>query len=172
MAPGFALEGVAFVALNEIRYRTWFDLTWSLAAGDQPLFQLNYLPRNIYALFFRAPALNSASFPILHPRAAGQALTFLSPAFLLALRPDFRKIIPFLVLAGVLIAMLPNLFFVYDGAPQVGARHFVSVFPLLLVLMAMGMPRRPDQLTKILIVASVVLVGFTVWHAQVWGFVG
>ncbi|HUO05308.1 MAG TPA: hypothetical protein VMU16_08940 [Candidatus Binataceae bacterium] len=175
MLPGFAFAAAIYIAMNEVRFGGWYDMTWSIAAGGQPtsqLFQLYYLPRNLFALFFRAPGLDAGRFPILHPIEAGQAITFLSPAFLLALKPDFRKTAPLLILIAALLAAAPSLFFIYDGVPQVGARHFVPTFPFLLVLMAMGMPRRADQFTKILITASLALVTFTVWHVQVWGFAG
>ena len=39
-------------------------------------------------------------------------------------------------------------------------------------MMAMGMPRKTDQLTKILICVSIFLVAFGVWHVHIWGLAG
>ena len=44
-------------------------------------------------------------------------------------------------------------------------------YPLaVLVMMALGMRRRTDQLAKILIVTSIVLVSFGIWHVRMYGF--
>jgi hypothetical protein len=78
MAPGFAMAGVAFVGFNEIRYGSFFD-TGILAFGPKvPRLGLQYLPGNLYTIFFIAPQMDT-TFPYLHPIGMGQALTFTSP---------------------------------------------------------------------------------------------
>lgn len=169
MTPGIALSGIVLVTLNEVRYRDLFDITLLLMAGNQPLFATEYFPSNIKTLLYLAPNFNDA-FPYMHPQFAGQALTFTSPAFVLALRPGFRKITSILLGIGALLAIIPSLFFLWNGSAQVGTRHYLHSFPFLLVLMALGVPRRADWLTRTLIVISLTLVSFTVWHMREWGF--
>ena len=53
-----------------------------------------------------------------------------------------------------------------SGFAQFGTRYYLQIYPLLLVLMALGMKRRVDQMSKILIVASVALVVFGVWQIR------
>ncbi|MGH7814720.1 MAG: hypothetical protein ACREQI_12050 [Candidatus Binataceae bacterium] len=175
LVPGFALSGVVFVGMNELRYHSWFDRSLALIAvgiiGNAPLFSTRYFTSNLNTLLFLAPSLNH-KFPYLHPRSAGQAITFTSPAFILALRASLREMDTLLIWGGVLIAMLPSLFFVWNGMVQVGVRHYLHGYPFLLVLMALGMKRHTDQLAIILIVVSFALVAFTVWHVQIWGLTG
>jgi len=62
------------------------------------------------------------------------------------------------------------LFFNNNGGAQFGTRHYIHSFPFLLVLMAKGLPGYVDQLTKILILASVGFIGLGVFHLRLWGF--
>ncbi len=57
-----------------------------------------------------------------------------------------------------------------NGFVQLGTRYYTEVYPLLLVLIALGVPPRVDQLTRILIVASMVLVAFGIWQVRTIGF--
>src|SRR5260370_40710065 len=99
----------------------------------------------------------------------GQALVLTSPAFLLALRPSFRKIQTALVGMAALIAMGPSLFYFTNGFAQFGTRHYLHTFPFLLVLMAMGVRHRADQMTRILIGFSILLIAYVIWHAANYG---
>jgi hypothetical protein len=109
-------------------------------------------------------------FPFFHPTIGGQSILLTSPAFILALRPSFRRLTPVLIGLAALIGMTPVMLFFGSGASQFGARHFVQIYPFLLVLLAMGVPRRVDQLTRILIGASILFVGYGIWHIRVFGF--
>lgn len=169
MAPGFAMAAVVFMGLNLLRYHYWFDVGEAILAEGRPLFRFNYFYDDFYTLVFLPPGLDD-KFPYIHPQGGGLALTLLSPAFVLALRPDFRKMTNLVVGLGALISMLTSLFFLWTGYLQVGTRHYIHAFPFLLVLMAFGIRRNADQLTKIMIAVSVVLCSFTVWHMRMWGF--
>jgi hypothetical protein len=48
----------------------------------------------------------------------------------------------------------------------------VQVYAFLLTLIALGAPRKLDQLTKILIVVSIVLVVFFTWQVRWYGWGG
>jgi hypothetical protein len=170
MVPGFAAVGVVFIGLNELRYHTFFD-TGILAFGtkDVPRFGLRFLPVNLYTIFFMAPVLDGR-FPYLHPQGMGQGLTLTSPAFVLALRADWRRHITALMWLAVLLSSAAELFWYTNGFEQFGTRLYIQAFPFLLTLMALGTGRRADQLTKILVGSSIVLVGFGVWHIQWYGW--
>ncbi len=169
MAPGFALAGIVYIGLNEARFNSVFDLGQFLYTPGTPTFAVMFLPQNLYTLLFMAPVLDN-TFPFIHPNQTGQALTFTSPAFVLALRAKLTDITPALLLVGALLAMMPSLFFNNTGTAQFGTRHYIHSFPFLLVLMAKGLPGGVDQLTKILIVTSMVLIGAGVLQIRVWGF--
>ena len=172
MIPGFLAVGVVFVGLNEARFHSFFD-QGVLITGPKnaPAFSLRYLPGNLYTVLFMAPTVND-TFPYIHPVFSGQALTLTSPAFVLALRPSFKRLtVSMMGLAAVLVS-IPSLLCYANGFAQFGTRHYIPAFPFLLVMMAIGMPRRTDQLTKILICVSIFLVAFGVWQIHVWGLNG
>jgi hypothetical protein len=167
--PGFALAGVIYVALNEARFHSVFDLGQFLYTPNIPTFAVAFLPQNLDTLLFMQPKIN-IRFPYVHPSPSGQALSFTSPAFVLALRASLANVTPLLLLIGALLAMGPSLFFNNNGGAQFGTRHYIHSFPFLLVLMAKGLPGYVDQLTKILILASVGFIGLGVFHLRLWGF--
>jgi hypothetical protein len=170
MAPGFALVGVVFVGLNEARYQSFFDLGIALTGPKHaPAFAAHYLPGNLYTVFFMAPTVDGR-FPYIHPIFVGQALTLTSPAFVLALRASFRRVVPVLMGLAAIVVSIPSLLCYANGFAQFGTRHYLQAFPFLLVMMAVGTHRRADQLTRILIITSVILIAFGVWHIRLYGF--
>ncbi len=173
IAPAFLAVGVFFVWLNEVRYNSFFDqgLEYIPNVPHGHWSGIQYLPGNLYTLLFMAPKVDG-TFPYLHPVFAGQALTLTSPGFVLALRPSFKRLeVAAMGLCAVLIS-IPSLVHSTNGFSQFGARFYIQAYPFLLAMMAMGMPRRTDQLCKILICISIFLIAFGVWHIHVWGLTG
>jgi hypothetical protein len=170
MAPGFTMAAVVYVGLNEVRYHSLFDQGAFLfvPAGTQ-FFGVRYIPGNVAILLFSAPAVDER-FPYFHPTIGGQSILLTSPAFLLALRPSFRRLTPTLLAIATLIGMTPVMLFFGSGASQFGARHYVQIYPFLLVLMAMGVPRRVDQFTRILIGVSIFFIAYGIWHIRIYNF--
>ncbi len=172
MLGGYVLATAIFVGLNEARYQSLFDRgVFLFAPKGTVLFGLRYLPGNIYTLLFMAPKLTS-HFPYIRPRFVGQSLVTTSPGFILALRPSFRRLMPCLMGVAALIAMTPSLFYFTNGFAQFGTRHYLHAFPFLLVMMALGLRRRADQLTRILVASSVVLIAYGVWCTATYGLAG
>ncbi|MGH7780319.1 MAG: hypothetical protein ACREQR_10880 [Candidatus Binataceae bacterium] len=172
MIPGYLAVGVIFVGLNEARFNSFFDQGVMLTGPkNAPVFALRYLPGNLYTVLFMAPTINS-NFPYIHPVFSGQAVALTSPAFVLAFRASFKRLtVAMMWLAAVLVS-IPSLLCYANGFAQFGTRHYIPAFPFLLVMMAIGMPRRTDQLTKILISVSIFLVAFGVWQIHIWGLSG
>lgn len=179
MLPAFAGAALVYVAYNEVRFGAPNDVAlWIWYAQDQYRFSrpggpfaLHDLPFNLYTLLFMAPGY-SDKFPWIHPEFMGQALILTSPAFVLALRPSFLKPIPALVLAAAALSSGPSLLVYASGFAQLGPRYYVQVYPFLLTLIALGAPRKLDQLTKILIVVSIVFVVFFTWQVRWYGWGG
>lgn len=180
LAPGFAMAGLVYVTFNETRFGTVFDIglwLWYQYDGEglkshpgtAGPFRLANLPSNIYTLFFMAPNFTS-EFPYIHPQGAGQAMLLTSPAFVLALRSNFRRPIPLLLLLGCILTEIGVLTYYVNGFTQFGTRYYIQIYPFLIVLIALGMSHVPDQFTKILILASVVIVSYGIWHIQMYGF--
>jgi hypothetical protein len=177
---GFAIAVAISVWFNEVRFGKLSDISlWLFTRqdgwlqqrmGGGPPIQLRFLPGNIYAVLFMAPDLDGR-FPYIHPQIQGQALVLTSPAFLLALRPSFRRAIPVLILLAAGFCMGPALLWYANGFMQFGMRFYVQVFPFLMVLMALGAQELGiDQMGKILIVISVILVAYGTWHIRTLGF--
>lgn len=170
MAPGFMFAGIVYLTLNEVRYHSMFDQgAFLFVPRGTQFFGVRYIPNNIAILMFSAPAVDER-FPYFHPTIGGQSILLTSPAFILALRPSFRRLTASLLGLAVLIGITPVMLFFGSGASQFGARHYVQIYPFLLALMAMGVSRRVDQLTRILICASIFCVGYGIWHIRVFGF--
>jgi len=167
--PGCVAVGVVYIAFNEVRYQSPFDRgVFIFADPGSHLFGWEHFPGNFYTLFFMSTHLDG-TFPYIHPSFGGQALILTSPAFILALRPSFRRIETALIAVAALISMTPSLFYFTNGFAQYGTRHYLHTFPFLLLLMAFGVHRRADQLTRILIVISILLIAFGVWHERFYG---
>lgn len=179
MLPGFAGAALLYVAYNEVRFGTPNDIAlWLWYAQDRYRFArpggpfaLRDLPYNLYTLLFMAPGY-SDKFPWIHPEFMGQALILTSPAFVLALRPSFLKPLPALILAAAALSSGPSLLVYASGFAQLGPRYYVQVYPFLLTLIALGAPRRLDQLSKILIALSIALVVFFTWQVRWYGWGG
>jgi hypothetical protein len=172
IVPPFLVAGAIFVGFNEIRYHSFFDmgvLMVARAQGYPGAFGLHYFPGNLYTLLFMGPSVNG-TFPYIHPGFGGQALTLTSPAFVLALRPSFKRLEVAALGVAALLVSIPSLFHFTNGFAQFGTRFYITTFPFMLVMMALGMRRRTDQLAKILIVTSIVLVAFGIWHVRLYGF--
>ncbi len=168
--PGCALTAAIYIALNFIRYHSPFDrgVTYYMPKDQQTLFALRFFPGNFFTLFFMAPGLDG-NFPYIHPTFGGQSILTTSPAFLLALKASCRRIETVLVALATLVVMTPSLFYVGNGSAQFGTRHYLQAFPFLLVLVALGVHRRLDQMSRILITASVFLIAWGVWYVRFWG---
>jgi hypothetical protein len=168
MIPGFAAAGIMFVGFNEARFGSFFDQGVALTGPKgAPAFGLRYLLQNIATIFLMAPEANN-KFPYFHPNMAGQSLVLTSPAFVLAFKANLAKIEATLMLVTAFLVSIPSLLCYANGYEQFGTRHYLQVFPFLLVMMAMGM-RHPDRLTKGLIVTSIVFIAYGVIYVRIWG---
>jgi hypothetical protein len=170
LTPGFILATLIYAGFNEVRYESFFDRGVFLFAPSTQLFSIRYVPGNLFVLLFTGPKLDS-TFPYIHPVPGGQALLLTSPAFVLAFRPSFRRLVPTALLVATVISMTPSLFYWANGATQFGTHHYVHAFPFLFALMALGLPcGKTDQLTRVLICYSVLLIAYGVWHIDLYGF--
>jgi len=179
MLPWMGAALAVFVAFNEARFGEPYDIgMWLWYSQDKYRFArpggplaLSHFPFNLYTVLFMAPGY-SDKFPYVHPEFLGQGLMLTSPAFILALRPCFlRPTTRLVALAGALCAG-PSMLWYANGFAQLGARYYVEIYPFLLTLIALGAPRKLDQLTKILIVVSIVFVAFFTWQVRWYGWGG
>lgn len=176
---GFAgvvlVAAVWWVAYNEARWGTWNDIGYTawyhqdmagMPAGSP--FRLEYLPNQLWSFFVQWPTL-LPSFPWLRPEYSGVALTWTSPALLLAFlaRTPLRWTVALWV-ATILVAV-PNLLYYVNGFAQFGMRHALDFEPFLVALMLLAVrvkfPRWGYALTVVSVAAG--LWGCWYWHAFV-----
>jgi hypothetical protein len=179
MLPSIVAVAALLVAFNEARFGTPYDVArWLWYNQDKYRFvrpggplALSHFPFNLYTVLFMAPGY-SDKFPYIHPEFLGQALMLTSPAFVLALRPSFLRPTTLLVALAAALCTGPIMLWYANGFAQLGARFYVEIYPFLLTLIALGAPRKLDQLTKILIVVSIVFVAFFTWQVRWYGWGG
>ncbi len=104
-------------------------------------FSLEYLPRQIYAIFLAAPAFVDGQLFFLRAPGIGMSLVATTPALLwLARAPQAVWSIP----AGRAVALaagmvfLPNLLFATVGYEQYGYRRILDAQPFVMYLLALG----------------------------------
>jgi hypothetical protein len=184
MGPGFGTAAAVYGAFNYTRYGTFFDQSLWLwyrccdGGGFQANptipgpFSIHYLPAGVYTLLFLGWGFNGTAFPWVRPQGAGQALLLTSPAFILTLRASFKRWETILMWLAAALTMSASLLVYAPGFVQFGTRYYVQIFPFLLVLMALGVGKEKalDQMTGILIVASILMVAFGLWQIRTIGF--
>ncbi len=163
--------GVLWALYNRARWGTWSDVgytTWyhqdqvGMPTGSP--FRLSYLPYQLWSFFVQTPT-GLPAFPWLRPEFSGVALTWTSPALILAFlaRAPVRWLVALWVAA--LLAALPNLLYYVNGFAQFGMRHALDFEPFMVALMMLAVRDRFPRLGYALIAYSLV-VGF--WGCWYW----
>lgn len=140
--------GALWVFYNRARWGTWSDIgytTWyhqdqaGMPFGSP--FRLIYLPYQFWSFFIQAPT-RVAAFPWLRPEYSGVALTWTSPALILAFfaRTPVRWVIALWIAA--LLTALPNFLYYVNGFAQFGMRHALDFEPFLVALMMLAVRDR------------------------------
>jgi hypothetical protein len=140
--------GALWVFYNRVRWGTWSDIgytTWyhqdqvGMPFGSP--FRLIYLPYQVWSFFIQAPT-RVATFPWLRPEYSGVALTWTSPALILAFlaRTPVRWVIALWVAA--LLTALPSFLYYVNGFAQFGMRHALDFEPFLVALMMLAVRDR------------------------------
>jgi len=175
---GFAgvLLGLALVWVwyNEVRWGTWYDIGYTAwyhqdQAGSPTgsPFQLQYFMYQLQSFFVQLPTF-TGSYPWIQPEVVGVALTWTSPALLLAflsLLPGNRPREVGALWVAVILTAAPNFIYYVNGFAQFGMRHALDFEPFLFALMAIGVRRKMPVWGYVLIAYSVI-VGF--WGCWYW----
>jgi hypothetical protein len=169
-----AFGALVWVVYNQARWGVWYDVgytAWyhqdSAGSPDGSPFQLRYFPYQLWSFFVQGPAFLPA-WPFVAPTYSGLAMTWTSPALLIALfarRP--RALVIGLWLAALLVAG-PSFIYYVNGYAQFGMRHALDFEPFLVVLMALAFPVRVPLLAKIAIAWSVAVGFWGIWFWNVF----
>ena len=169
---GAVLAGVAalWVLYNKVRWGTWTDIGYTMwyhqdQAGmptGSP-FRLQYLGYQLWSFFLTAPT-RLPEFPWLRPEYSGVALTWTSPALVLAFfaRTPVRWVIALWVAA--VLAAVPNFIYYVNGFAQFGMRHALDFEPFLVVLMLLAVRDRFAWWGYVLIGYSIVVGLWGCWY--------
>ncbi|MDR1993427.1 MAG: hypothetical protein LBQ98_08060 [Nitrososphaerota archaeon] len=164
------------VGLNALydfaRYGVFTNIGYYLIPGiqedpffQQGIFNVGYIPRHVYAVFFQGPNLLS-EFPWFEPNWMGLGLFFTTPAFIFifigAFRGGWKSINKKAVLA-ILCILPPIIMHGTVGFTQFGYRFSLDFVPFLMLLTASGMRRDLGRAEKALIILSVLV--------NLWGVV-
>ena len=168
------LGAVVWVRYNLARWGVWYDIgytAWyhqdSAGSPDGSPFQLKYFVYQLQSFFVMGPAYQS-TFPWIVPTYNGLAMTWTSPALVIALFA--RRLRPLVIgmWAATLLVAGPSLIYYVNGYAQFGMRHALDFEPFLIVLIALAMPLRVPLLAKIAIGWSVVVGFWGIWFWNVF----
>jgi hypothetical protein len=148
---------------NDVGYTTWYHQDQVGMTTGSP-FRLTYLPYQLWSFFVQAPT-QLAQFPGLRPEYSGVALTWTSPALILAFlaRYPLRWVVALWAL--VILTAAPNLLYYVNGFAQFGMRHALDFEPFLVALMMLAVRDRFPAWGYVLIAYS---CGVGLWGCWYW----
>ena len=165
---------VGWVVYNELRWGVPYDVGYTLwyhadqiGDLDGPPFKPKYVPFELYSYFVARPLL-ATYWPYIGAPNAGIALTWTSPALLLAFlarRPRYLVTAMWILVA---IIWIPLIFYYANGASQFGMRHSLDFEPFLFVLIALGIRERIPIWGIILFAYSIAFGFWGLWYWRVF----
>jgi hypothetical protein len=160
-----------WVLYNRARWGTWYDIgytTWyhqdqvGMPTGSP--FRLTYFPMQLWSFFVQMPTALPA-YPWLRPEYSGVALTWTSPALILAFFARKPAVIVVSLWVAAILTAVPNFLYYVNGFAQFGMRHALDFEPFLVALVMLAVRERLAWWAEALIAYSVV-AGF--WGCWYW----
>jgi hypothetical protein len=165
-----ALGAVLWVAYNQARWGVWYDIGYTewfhQDSAGSPVgspFRLRYLPYQLWSFFVQGPAFQ-ATWPFVVPTYSGLAMTWTSPALVLALFARAPRPLVAGLWASALLVAGPSFVYYVNGYAQFGMRHALDFEPFLVVLMALAVRERVPVAGKALIAWSVAVGWWGIWY--------
>jgi hypothetical protein len=126
-------------------------------------FRLTYFPYELWSFFIQTPT-RLESFPWLRPEFSGIALTWTSPALVLAFlaRTPIRWVVALWIAA--FLTAIPNFLYYVNGYAQFGMRHALDFEPFLLALMMLAVRDRFPRWGYALIAYSIAVGLWGCWY--------
>jgi hypothetical protein len=172
-----AFGAVLWLTYNKLMWGTWNDIghtiyfhadSWGHPTGSP--FQLAYLPYQFYSFFLQAPVLvewlQQAQYPFFKVDPHGVALTFTSPALILAFFARAPKRLTMWLWFTVALVAAPSFLYYLNGWYQFGMRHALDFEPFMLVLMGFAARDGLKRIWYALIAWSAAVGTWGVWY---WG---
>ncbi len=170
-----ALPSIAFFFLyNQLRFGSLFESGYALATlpawleaqRQQGLFALVHVPMNLDYLFYHLPSFIPEP-PFFKPDGLGMSVLITSPGLLYAIRADWRRATPWLLLGAAIAVLVPTLLYYGGGWLQYGYRYFLDSVPFVIALCALAAVRRGSIALgwRVLIVAGTIVMFVGVYWA-------
>jgi hypothetical protein len=165
---GLGIIVAVYELYNFGRWGVFSDVGYNLIPGiqqdpyfTQGIFNLSYIPRNVYAIFFQGPILLN-NFPYFEPNWMGLGLLFTTPAFIYIFKGPWNKLSKYAALA---VACILPILLTHGtvGFTQFGYRFSLDFTPFLMLLAAKGMRENLGWEEKALILLSILV--------NLWGVV-
>ncbi|MDQ6930796.1 MAG: hypothetical protein M3126_09055 [Candidatus Eremiobacteraeota bacterium] len=168
------ISGLLWVRYNQARWGTLADIGYSswyhqdqVGEREGSPFRLMYFPQQLYS-FFVAPPEFSSTFPYVTPSQLGTAVTWTSPAFVLAAFARLPRMLVWTMVAAAVLTAGPNLLYYVNGFAQFGMRHALDFAPFLFVLMALAVRERFTVWARAFIGYSVAAGLWGCWYWNVF----
>jgi hypothetical protein len=120
----------------DIGYTAWYHQDQAGLPEGSP-FRLAYVPMQLMSFFVQYPDYRPY-FPYLFPSISGIALTWTSPAFLLAFRARRPSRVVAAMWTAAFLCAAPNFAYYVNGFAQFGMRHALDFEPFLFVLVCLA----------------------------------
>lgn len=148
--------------LGDIGYTQWYHQDQAGLPEGSP-FRLMYLREQLYSFFVRPPDFTNR-FPFAIPSMLGTALTWTSPALLLAFFAKRPKRLAVAMWIAAALTAIPNFLYYVNGFAQFGMRHALDFIPFLFVLMALAVRDRLQWWHAALMSFSIVVGIWGCWY--------
>lgn len=176
LLAGLAGPVLLLLAYNYVRFGNMAENGYAMTVAPGPLleargygfFSLAHIPKNLYALLLQGPLAYPADdaavlqWPYIQPSPWGMSIILTSPALLYAFRARWKEPLVRACWLTVLAICVPLITYYWTGWVQFGYRYALDFMPFLLMIAALGLPKPLTPLSRILIIASVVV---NIWGA-------
>jgi hypothetical protein len=141
------LPSIAFFFLyNQLRFDNPLESGYALATlppwleevRQKGLFSLAHVPMNLDYLFLHLPSFDPTGFPFFKPDGLGMSVLLTTPGLLFAVRADWRRPLPWLLLGAAIVVLIPTLLYYGGGWLQYGYRYFLDSIPFLWAICALA----------------------------------
>jgi hypothetical protein len=166
--------GALWVAYNLARWHVPWDSGHTIfyhedAAGSPTgsPFSIGNVPMQLSSFFVQAPAFGPV-YPYVVPGYGGVALTWTSPALLLAFFARAPRALIVSCWIAIVLVAAPSFEYYVNGFAQFGMRHALDFEPFVFVLMALAAQRGLPVLAKAAIAWSVAVGLWGTWFWNVF----
>jgi hypothetical protein len=160
----------AWIGYNEARWGKPYDIgytTWyhqdELGDPTGPPFKVKYFTYQLRSFFEQGPRFVDF-YPWMRAPNGGIALTWTSPALVLAFLARGPRALVVAMWCATLVLFGPLLIYYVNGASQLGMRHALDFEPFLFVLMTLGVRERLPAWGAALLGYSIVFGFWGLWY--------